>query len=326
MAKRVLFVSKAESSASTRYRALQFFPLLRAAGYTAEHATVAGSPHAYLRALWLAKKADIVIVLRKTFPAPLLWVLRRVSKTLMFDFDDAIFRNSNGSYSKTRMHRFSAMATTCDHLFAGNHFLAEAAEKHNTSVTVIPTAIDMRHYQTLSEKPADFIDLVWIGSKSTRKYLIEILPALHQAASIIPQLRLKVIADFSLPNAKLPTLEIPWSAMTEARELRSAHIGIAPLIDNDWSRGKCGLKVLQYMAAALPVISSNVGANAEIILDGQTGFLVEDDASWVSRIIMLANDAPLRNRLGAEGWRRARENYAVEPVFSRIATVLNEFS
>jgi len=318
---RILFISKGENSASTRYRALQYFPLLRQAGYAASHATAAGSPMAYLQALRLAAAADIVVVLRKTFPRPLLWLLRRLSRRLVFDFDDAIFCNTDGSSSSTRMRRFAAMAAVCDRLCAGNRFLADTALRFNPTVTLIPTSVDADRYAGSDAKPRDFIDLVWIGSSSTRKYLIEALPALRLAAARMPRLRLKIIADFDLPDAGLPTLAIPWSADTEARELLSAHIGIAPMRDDDWSRGKCALKVLQYMAAGLPVVSSNVGANAEVVTSGQTGYLVDDDQSWAERIAMLADDAALRDRLGAEGRARVRADYSIEPVFSRMVAV-----
>ena len=326
MTRRILFISKGDDSASTRYRALQFFPLLRQAGYAADHATVAGSPATYLGALRRATAADIVVVLRKTFPGPLLWLLRRVSRRLVFDFDDAIFCNSDGTPSATRMRRFAAMASACDHLLAGNGFLAAAAACHNPAVTVVPTCIDAGHYAGDHPKPRDSVDLVWIGSRSTRKYLVEALPALRLAAARVPRLRLKIIADFDLPDAGLATLAIPWSAATGARELGAAHIGIAPMRDDDWSRGKCALKVLQCMAAGLPVVSSAAGANAEIVLAGETGYLVGDDAAWAARIAELAGDATLRERLGAAGRRRASADYSLTAGFARLAGVFAALS
>lgn len=326
MTRQILFISKGDDSASTRYRALQFFPLLQAAGYEASHATAAGSPETYLRALRLAAAADIVVVLRKTFPGPLLWLLRRVSRRLVFDFDDAIFCNTDGTPSPTRMHRFGAMAAACDHLFAGNRFLADNATRYNRAVTIVPTCIDTTRYASDYPKPEDSFDLVWIGSRSTRKYLLEALPALRLAAARIPQLRLKIIADFDLPDAGLPTLAIAWSAEVEARELGSSHLGIAPMRDDDWSRGKCALKVLQYMAAGLPVVSSDAGANAEVIVPGETGYLVSDGESWAQRIAQLAADPALRDRLGLEGRRRVRADYSIEPVFSRMDEVFGALS
>lgn len=318
MPKRLLFVSKGVASASTRYRALQFFPRLAQAGMVAEHVEAAGSPRAYLSTLRLARAADIVVVLRKTFPAPYLWLLRRASRKLVFDFDDAIFCNTDGSASATRMRRFAAMASACDHILAGNQYLADQARGFNRAVTVIPTCIEATRYAADFPRPTDHLDLVWIGSRSTRKYLMEALPALRLAAQRVPGLRLKIVADFDLPDAGLPVLAVPWDAATEARELGSAHIGIAPMVENDWTRGKCALKVLQYMAAGLPVVSSAAGANAEIVVDGETGFLASDDAAWAERIGMLAGSPEMRDRMGMAGRRRATADYSIEPVFSRM--------
>lgn len=269
-----------------------------------------------------ARRANIVIVLRKTFPAPVLWLLRQASRRLIFDFDDAIFSNTDGSSSRTRMARFAAMARASDRVLAGNAFLAEHAAAFNPAVTVVPTSIDPSKYAIPATKPDDTIDLVWIGSSSTKKYLVDAMPGLAAAAKSIPRLRLKIIADFDLPDSGIQTLAIPWQTETEAQELASAHIGIAPMRDNDWTRGKCALKVLQYMAAGLPVVSSRAGANAEIIEEGKTGYLVTEDAEWVTRLDMLAKDANLRARMGEAGRRKVMADYAIDPVFEKIRRAL----
>ncbi len=318
---RILFISKGEDSASTRYRALQFFPLLAEAGFVASHATVAGGPGAYLDTLRQARRADIVVVLRKTFSAPLLWMLRRASRCLIFDFDDAIFCNTDGSPSATRMRRFASMVGACDHVVAGNGFLAEMAQCFTGNVSVVPTCVDAARYAGDYDKPVDSVDLVWIGSRSTRKYLVEGLPALRLAAARVPQLRLKIVADFDLPEAGLPTRAVLWNAAGEAEALGSAHIGIAPMRDDDWSRGKCALKVLQCMAAGLPVISSATGANAEIIRPGENGFLAADAEAWASHIASLAADNGLRERLGMAGRREVREAYSIEPICTRLLEI-----
>lgn len=320
--KKILFLSKGSAAPSTRYRALQYFAMFEKQGIVPCHHTLAGGVANYLSAMRVAGTVDIVVVLRKTLPWPLLRVFRQVSRKLVFDFDDAIFCNTDGSSSATRMRRFAAMASSCDHLFAGNKFLAQRALDFNPAVTVVPTCVDAARYSADFEKPDGFIDLVWIGSSSTRKYLVEALPALRLAAARVPSLRLKIIADFDLPDAGLPTLAIQWSAETEARELGSSHIGIAPMRDNDWSRGKCALKVLQYMAASLPVVSSDAGTNAEVVIPGQTGYLASNNESWAEYIATLAKDAALRARFGTTGRQRVQRDYSIEPVFSRISGVL----
>lgn len=318
MSGRLLFLSKGAESASTRYRALQYFPLLREAGFACEHLPLAGGPLAYLAALRGAARADVVVVLRKTLPAPLLWTLRRLARRLVFDFDDAIFCNSDGSPSATRQHRFAAMLRASDHVFAGNAFLAEHARRANVATSIIPTCVDVGRYAATSPKPEGPIDLVWIGSRSTRKYLLAAQPALRLAAARIPGLRLKIIADFDLPDAGLPTLAVPWAAATEARELAAADIGIAPMRDDDWSRGKCALKVLQYMACGLPVVSADAGANAEVVEQGRTGYVVSGDDEWCGRLAELAADPGLRARLGAAGRKKVAAEYSLEAVFGRL--------
>ena len=230
MITRILFLSKSNDSASTRYRALQYFPLLQESGFAVAHAAIAGGPGDYLDALRRAATADIVVVLRKTFPIAMLWLLRQLSRKLVFDFDDAIFCNTDGSTSATRMRRFAAMAKASDHIFAGNGFLERNAKCFNTAITVIPTCVDARQYSSMAEKPSDMIDLVWIGSRSTRKYLLDALPALRLAANRLPRLRLKIIADFDLPDAGFPIL---------ARPLERGHR----------SKG-IGLRAYRYCAAA----------------------------------------------------------------------------
>lgn len=318
----ILVLSKGEDSPSTRYRALQFFDRLRAAGHRPHHLSLSGGAGNVLRALRAARRADLVLVLRKTLPGPLLWLLRRAARRLVFDLDDAIFCKPDGSPSTTRMSRFAAMAASCDHVTAGNAFLAEVAARFNQAVTVIPTCLDVDSYRAGDEGPREHFDVVWIGSSSTRKYLEAAIPALREAARLIPGFRLKIIADFDLPDAGFPTLPVRWRADSEAAELASAQVGIAPMSDDDWSRGKCALKVLQYMAAGLPVVSSPAGVNGEAVLAGETGFLAQTPQAWAEALQRLAADPELRRRQGLAGRQRAAERYSVAVVFARLLDVL----
>lgn len=321
---RLLFISKGSHSASTRYRALDFFSALQAAGWECEHDTTGGGPWQRWQLLRKARRADVVVVLRKTFPAWYTRLLRRAAKRLVYDFDDAVFARSSGEASPKRARQFARLLACADQAWAGNDYLAEQARRHNDRVTVVPTAIAMSRYALSVAKPAEHIDLVWIGSSSTRRYLEAALPVLDNASAHLPQLRLKIIADFDLPTARIPTLPVRWSADTEVQELASAHIGIAPMIDNTWTRGKCALKVLQYMAAGLPVISSAAGANREVVFNGVTGLLCHDERDWLAAIMQLANDPALRDSMGKAGKQRCAEHYSQEAVFQRIMDSLRE--
>lgn len=324
--KKILFISKGAEASSTRYRALQFFPLLESAGFTPVHHTVGGRLGSYLSALRRAKQADCVVVLRKTFPSLYLRLLRMSARRLVFDFDDAIFCNTDGSASTTRMKRFAATARLVDHIIAGNEFLAAKACKFNAAVTLIPTSLDPDRYDIQASKSDRHFDLVWIGSKATRKYLMDAIPWIALAAAHIPNLRLKFIADFDLPDFGIPTLPVKWQKETEAAEIASAHLGIAPMRDDDWSRGKCALKVLQYMAAGLPVVSSKTGANTEVIGDGQCGCLASSPQEWVDCLASLAANPELRHRLGKAGQKRVRSSYSLVAAFTQLRATLEKLA
>ena len=318
----ILVLSKGEDSPSTRYRALQFFDRLTGAGHRPCCQVLSGGAGNVLRALRAARRADLVLVQRKTLPKPLLWMLRRLARRLIFDFDDAIFCRPNGGSSATRMRRFAAMVRCCDHVTAGNGYLAQAAARFNPDVTVIPTGVDVDRYRVDVTPPSDYFDVVWIGSSSTRKYIEAALPALRQAARRIPSLRLKIVADFDLTDSGLPTLAVPWRSDSEALDLVSAQVGIAPMWDDDWSRGKCALKVLQYMAAGLPVVSSPAGVNAEVVIPGVTGFLAGDDAAWADALHQLAGSAELRQKMGEAGRQRVAALYSKDFAFGKLMAVL----
>jgi glycosyltransferase involved in cell wall biosynthesis len=321
-AKKILFVSVAEKSPSARYRALNYFSHLRRAGWQPDHFAVGRSP---LRRALLLKKAaaaEAVVVLRKTFSGFYPKLLRRAAKILIFDFDDAVFMRSNGEASRTRMTRFVRSVQVCDQVWAGNAYLAASAWPYNRNVATLATAIAVEDYDTAVAKPANTIDLVWIGSASTKKYLMQLIPALESLAGEVVSLRLKIIADFTISTSKLQVLPVAWSAAVEARELASSHIGIAPIPDDPWTRGKCGLKILQYMAAGLPVVASPCGVQAEMVQEGVTGFLARSPDDWQSALTSLARDCALREKMGEAGSQRVARSFSTDAIFARMSACL----
>jgi glycosyltransferase involved in cell wall biosynthesis len=322
--KKILFVSVHDKSASTRYRALNYFSHLRQAGWEPEHFAVGKSP--LRRALLLRKttEADAVVVLRKTFSGLYPKVLRRAANVLIFDFDDAIFMRSNGEPSRTRMKRFARSVEGCDQVWAGNEYLAASARLHNPNVATLATAIVSEDYDTAVAKPANTIDLVWIGSASTKKYLHQWIPTLESLAGKVVGLRLKIIADFTISTSNLRVLPVAWSAAIEARELASSHIGIAPMPDDPWTRGKCGLKALQYMAAGLPVVASPCGVQSEIVQHGVTGLLARSPEEWQTALLSLAIDPALRERMGWAGARRVIQQFSTTATFTAMQASLEK--
>jgi glycosyltransferase involved in cell wall biosynthesis len=322
--RRLLFISKPAGDASTRYRCQQYFPDWLAAGWQPLRMDGEGGLLDKCRLLLAARRSDAVIVSRKLFPPFFVRLLRWASRELVFDFDDALFCYSDGRPSSTRRKRFAAMVSACDRVFAGNAYLAAEAAQYCSQVERVPTSVDAVRYSLATpEQVEGRLDLVWIGSRSTRRYLEDLLPILEQAAEAIPGLRLKIVSNFTLYSEHLSILAVPWSEAGEAEALAASHIGIAPMWDDAWTRGKCALKVLQYMAAGLPVISSDVGANAEVVEQEGSGLLVPNTAAaWLEALQRLAGDAELRRRMGRRGRSIVQEQYDKAVVFRCMADAL----
>ncbi|MEX0774924.1 MAG: glycosyltransferase family 4 protein [Phycisphaeraceae bacterium] len=320
---RVLFVTEEMRSPSVRYRALNYFPFLREGGWEPRHLVAERGWGARLSMLRQVRRADVVVVTRKTFHGLTRQALRAMARRLVLDIDDAVFVRDDGSDSPTRRCRFAAMARTCDAVWAGNDYLAQCAARCNASVTVLPTAVDPALYRDARPAPdGGLVDLVWIGSGATRKYLAELTPVLRRLGQARQDVRLKIIADFDLDVAPLRTGAVPWSAATEIDELASAHIGLAPMPDDAWTRGKCGLKVLQYMMARLPVVSSDAGVHRTMVAHQETGLLVNQPEEWLAAITRLADNAALRRAMGDAGRRRALANYALPVLAKRMRDAL----
>jgi glycosyltransferase involved in cell wall biosynthesis len=257
-----------------------------------------------------------VVVQRFLLPGWQLGLLRRTVKHLLFDFDDAIFLRdsfaSKGLRHPARLRRFSATVRACDAVLAGNRFLADHACQwaDPARVHLVPTCVDPARY-TPHSLPGDGNELVWIGTSSTLQGLLSAGPILEAIGQAHPGLRLKVICDRFPSFRHLPVVARPWSQASEAHDLTSADIGISWLPDDDWSRGKCGLKILQYMAAGLPVITNPVGIHTELVRHGVTGYLASTPQEWLDAVARLRNNPRLRQRMGQEGRALFESRYTV---------------
>jgi glycosyltransferase involved in cell wall biosynthesis len=251
-------------------------------------------------------------------------LLRGRSSRLVFDFDDAIFTTAEGP-SHGRAKRFSRIVSVCDRVWAGNSYLAEQARLYNDQVSVLATSIETARYRRdLTIKSDDYFDLAWVGSSSTRRYLEEALPTIAEAGLRVRNLRLKVIADFDLHHPGLAVKNVRWDTETEVGELASSQVGIAPMPDNAWTKGKCACKVLQYMAAGLPVISSACGVNREAVISEVTGLLPTEASQWVAAIERLSRDRDLRSRMGIAGRQRVEEHFSTEVTSRQMSRSLEE--
>jgi glycosyltransferase involved in cell wall biosynthesis len=211
-----------------------------------------------------------------------------------------------------------------DAVVAGNSFLALGAAQA-PRVHTIPTCVEPSAYQ-LAQHAGEGTELVWIGSSSTLQGLEAVTPLLERLGRDWPGLRLKLVCDRFLHLTDLPVVARPWSEATEAAEIATADIGISWLPDDDWSRGKCGLKVLQYMAAGLPVVANPVGVQTDLIRHGESGFLAATADAWSAAVGRLVHDAQLRRCMGAAGRRRVERDFSVTSGAARWLALLADLS
>lgn len=299
---------------SVRYRIAQYADHLATAGLTLTLEPLARRPMARLEQLRRPRKDSIVFLQRKLLPCWQTLLLRRSAAALVYDFDDAVFwRDSfhtRGPRSLTRWARFKATLAAADLVIAGNDFLAETAARivSPERVHVVPTCIDANRYAPADHADEGTVRLVWIGTSSSLRSLERAKAMLESIGRAIPRLALRVICD-RFPKFRHLTIEpATWTEPTETARLREADIGISWIPNDAWSQGKCGLKVLQYMAASLPVIASPVGIHRDLV-GAEAGYLPNTPADWVRTVASLARDADLRRRLGVQARRRFEEGF-----------------
>ena len=300
-----------------RYRLAAFRPYLERTGHTLELRSLPRRWWARWRLFHTLAGATVVLQ-RFLLPGWQLTLLRRSAGRLVFDFDDAVFLRDSyairGLDHPRRRRRFTATVRACDAILAGNAFLREQACRwtDRRKVHVIPTCVEPALYPpSLPHREGPGVQLVWVGSSSTLKGIEEAAPLLEQVGWHVPGLQLKLICDRFLSLRNLEVVPRPWTEASEAREIAAADIGISWVPDDAWSRGKCGLKGLQYMAAGLPVVANPVGVHVEMVRHGETGFLAATPAEWVEAVDRLARDASLRRRMGQAGRRRVDASYSV---------------
>jgi glycosyltransferase involved in cell wall biosynthesis len=268
-----------------------------------------------------SRRYDGAIVYREAAligPAIYERALRLAGVPMFFDFDDAIWRpgqisSANGIFSN--LHFWGKTSTTCRlsrGVIVGNEYLATYARERNPNVFVVPTSIDLARYPVQPELPFDGELVVsWSGSTHTLQHFEharEALERLAQRCSLV----VKVICNKppSKPIAGAKNVFVPWSETGEAEAVGSTHIGIMPLPDDDYTRGKCGLKALQFMATGRPVVISPVGMNNDLVTSGQNGFLASTVDEWVESLLQLAASPELRTRLGRAGRETIEARYS----------------
>lgn len=335
---RVLALTKyGAEAASTRQRLLQFAPFLHrhgieiitrplldddyvralAQGRRSSRTGIIASYMKRLGTVVTAQYYDVIWVHFEAFPyapAALECLFSFTRRPVIVDFDDAIFhmydRHRSWLVRRLLSNKLHPLLRLASGVTVGNDYLRHYVERLNPAVTVIPTVVDTARYVP-DERAATRPPVVgWIGSPSTWRYMEEVLP------DILPTIR-QAGASFRAvgagPHAQRWTEveSIPWTEATEIAEVQRMDIGVMPLPEEDWARGKCGYKLIQYMACGLPTIASPVGVNSTIVQHGETGYLASTPDQWKTALQLLLDDENSRRRLGQAGRDRVVEQYSL---------------
>ena len=284
-----------------------------------------------LKDVMSAGNYDIIFVQREAFMTGSYFFEKRFAASkakLVFDFDDAIW-NHDVSEANKKFGWLKNPAKTgkiiglSDLVIAGNEYLADYARRSNSHVMIIPTTIDTDEYTPLpkSRSAGDPVVIGWSGSITTIRHFELAIPFLRELKNKYGNsVVFKVIGDGSYRNEELGITGLPWKKEDELKELCSFDIGIMPIPDDDWSKGKCGLKGLQYMALEIATVMSPVGVNTAIIQNGVNGFLASETGEWVEKISKLIDDPALRTLLGKKARQTVQDHYSVQsqqPVYLR---------
>jgi glycosyltransferase involved in cell wall biosynthesis len=274
------------------------------------------------------KQYDLVYIFREAAllgPAVFERMIARSGVPIVFDFDDAVFVTyrspSNGYLSYLKFAgKTKTICRLSAHVMAGNPYLASYAQQVNANVTVIPSTIDTDKYQPHKPVPNEVPVIGWTGSHSTVQHLNTLSGALRKLARRF-EFRLRVIGAPTYQLAGIDVEAIKWRSQTEVADLYGIDIGVMPLPEDAWSKGKCGMKALQFMALEIPTICSPVGVNTEIIQDNQNGFLAATEDEWVEKLSSLIRSVSLRERLGKAGRRSVEQKYSAKTQAPRVLEI-----
>jgi len=322
-----------DAAASTRQRLTQFIPYLQAKGISTEvhhlfnnayvNTLAAGRKQPILpiassyirRALTLLgrRNFDVLFTYLDAFPGlPLDWLTRLCGKPIVYDADDAIFHRYDGTALAGKLRPLWRGS----HAICGNRYIAARIAPHARSVTIIPTVVDTDEWRPrlLNSHPV----IGWIGSPSTWQYVEPLLPVIRAACE-------RHDATFRVVGARAagdhPWIDArPWSRETEVASVQSMTLGIMPLPDTRWARGKCGFKLLQYMACGLPVIGSPVGVNSEIIRGN--GLLAATGEEWAGALDRLLASPDMRRAYGRRGREKVVAHYSLRSAQERLLNVI----
>ena len=247
------------------------------------------------------------------------WLYAKVfRKNIIYDFDDAIWIKDVSEVNKKLSwlkfpNKTDKIISYANIIIAGNNYLANYALQFNKNVKVIPTTIDINyHFSHKVFKQNEKIRIGWTGTITTNNHLKLLFPVLVEIKKKYPQVELVMISNAPIIDSSIEINYLKWDRATEINDLSSFDIGIMPLPNDEWAKGKCGFKGLQYMALGIPTIMSPVGVNNEIISDGENGFLATSEADWIEKLSRLIESKELREKTGKAGRKTVVERYSIE--------------
>lgn len=349
---KVLLLSKyGRNGASSRLRSYQYLPVLRKYGFDIDVAPLLDD--SYLGDLYAGRKKKKINIVRRYFHRllkviqynryDLLWIekelfpwlpswieelLAAIGVKYIVDYDDAVFHRydmlENNLQKKILGQKIDRVMQNAALVIAGNDYLAKRAVMAGAKrVERIPTVIDLNRYSINDTLQNEIFTIGWIGSPVTAHYLYHVEPALMELCKN-NKARLVTIGAGSLHMKDVMVKDHSWSEKTEADDLRNVDVGIMPLPDEPWTRGKCGYKLIQYMACGKPIVASAVGANIEIIDHGKNGFLVESEKEWIKALSELSLNKELRKKMGRHGRKKVKTDYCLQVTAPRLITLIKE--
>ena len=262
---------------------------------------------------------------KRVNPIEAMW-LRKNARRIIYDFDDAVMYSDKCPNKKDRKRHndFKRTVRLANLILAGNSYLANHARNFNKNVEIVPTGLDLSKFQMHRRESLDpVIRLVWIGSKSTLPYLNYIREILEQIGQSHKNVHLRLISDDFIDFRNIKVEQCKWSLETQESLLMTSDIGIAPLPDDHFTRGKCGFKILQYQAAGLPVVASPVGVNKDLIQENVSGFLASKEHDWLEVIRRLIGDASLRKRLGKKG-QESVQKFDIQAIGKQLVNLISQ--
>lgn len=322
---RLLFLIQDYEMPSSRVRVLNLLPELKKKGIECR---VVPYPGRLIERLGLFRnlKGFDAVFLQKKLPTPFeALLLKSLSRKLIFDFDDAIYLKHDSSEnieSRSRYMKFRAIIKRADLVIAGNRILAREANKFNKNVAVIPSAVETRNIPVkMWDIENEYITIGWIGGAVNLGHLKLVEPVLRRLSEE-HEIELRIVCSEPVKMEGVKVRFIPWRLETQEAEIARFDIGIMPLPRTRHSEGKCGYKALQYMAAGIPPVVSDVGINPEIVEHGREGFVAKDMEQFYEYLKILIKDKDLRRQMGSRARQKVERFYSISVVGDRLSEIL----